>query len=318
MQRFEMVREAIAARFRETWLRADALPTFRFGWSNWCFGQESLDDSLTRLAAHNVSCVELHGNRHGPDLGYRPAEVRALLATHEITASGVCGIFSPDNDLSSPTGSVRQRAIDYIRRNLDLAHEVGAQYVLIVPGAVGRTQPSDAFEFDRSVDTLSMVADEFVAAGVQGAVEPIRSAEVSFCHTLADAVSYIDALGHPGIQHINADIYHMLSEEANPYETLVMYGERILNLHLADTHRGALGQGCLDVDLLLMALHCTGYAARGYCTAEPLGPGADPYAALFGRPGARALDALVSVTSTTFFEREQAVRELLHPSADIR
>lgn len=308
VQRFEMVRAGVADRFRERWSKVEQLPNFRFSWSNWAFGQESLDVSLRRLSAHGISYVELHGNRHGPDLGYKPLQVKNLLSDQGISASGVCGIFSVDNDLSSPTGSVRQRAVDYVRRNLELAHDVGAEYMLIVPGAVGRNKPVDPYEFDRSVETLSLVADDFIAAGVKGAIEPIRSAEVSFCHTLADAVSYIDALGHPGVQHVNADIYHMLSEEAHPYEALVAYGERILNLHLADTHRGALGQGCLDLDLVLMALHCTDFASRGYCTAEPLGSSGDPYPAMFGRPSGSALNALVSVTATTFFEREQAIR----------
>ncbi len=309
MQAFEVARENIVARFRRKWEGERNLPPLRLSWSNWSFGQEPLGVSLARLAANGIRHVELHGNRYGPDLGYDAREVRSLLADHDMKVSGVCGIFSEDNDLSSNRGHVRQRAIEYIRRNLELAHEVGAEYLLIVPGAVGRPRPIDPYEFDRSVETLRLVADEFIQSGIKGAVEPIRSAEVSFCHTLAAAEAYIEAVGHTGVRHINADIYHMVSEETNPYKALVTHGERIINLHLADTNRRALGHGVLDVDLVLMALHCTGYAQRGYCTGEPLGPGGAPYPALFGRPDPAELDALVSSTAETFRKRERAVSE---------
>ena len=49
-------------------------------WSNWGFGMEPLERSLARLAKHNVPYIELHGNRYGPDLGYRTKETRKLLA----------------------------------------------------------------------------------------------------------------------------------------------------------------------------------------------------------------------------------------------
>jgi sugar phosphate isomerase/epimerase len=307
MQAFEVSRERIAARFRREWAGGERLPPLRLSWSNWSFGQEPLHVSLARLAANGIEYIELHGNRYGADLGYDAAAVRDLLASRNMRVSGVCGIFSDDNDLSSNRGHVRQRAIDYIRRNLELGHDVGAEYMLVVPGAVGRPRPIDPYERDRSVETLRLVADDFTQAGVKGAVEPIRSAEVSFCHTLADAAAYIEAVGHPGVQHINADLYHMVSEESNPYEALVAYGDQIINLHLADTNRRALGAGILDVDLVIQALHCTHYARRGYCTGEPLGPGGDPYPALYGHPPASELDALVSDTAQTLRARELAV-----------
>lgn len=311
MQEWEAARDAIGARFRERW-RGQELPPLRFGWSAWGFGREPLERSLDRLARNGVRYVELPGDRYGPDLGARDLRrLRALLTRHDLQVSGVCGLFSPDNDLSSPAPSVRGRAIEYVRRNAELTAETGGEYLLLVAGAVGRPQPEDPYERDRSVESVRRVADELAALGVRGAVEPIRSAEVSFCHTLSDAARYIEAVGHPAVRHINADIYHMLTEEANPYAALEEHGDRIINLHLADTNRGALGGGVLDLDLVLQALHATGHTERGYCTAEPLGPGANPYAALHGTPPPEQLDALVERTARTFYAREGAVREAL-------
>lgn len=44
---------------------------------------------------------------------------------------------------------------------------------------------------------------------------------------------------------------------------------------------------------------------------EPLGPGGDPYPAMFGKPNEALLDALVDDTTTYWREREEAVRSLI-------
>ncbi|HOE66649.1 MAG TPA: sugar phosphate isomerase/epimerase [Candidatus Hydrogenedentes bacterium] len=280
-------------------------------WSNWGFGMEPLETSVKRLAQHGVQYIELHGNRYGEDLGYKPADARKTLADHGVRVGGICGMFSTDNDLSSNRGVVRQRAIDYIRRTIDQAVDFEAKYILVVPAAVGRPDPIDAMEFDRSVETLRIVADDFSQAGIRAAIEPIRSAEVSIVHTFAEAERYIEAVNSPGVQHINGDVYHMLVEESHIAETLVRHGKRLTNLHLADTNRCALGDGMLDVDTLMMALYLVGYNNDAcFCTPEPLGPGGAPYPAMYGRPDPAALDALVARTVSHWKAREACVRGL--------
>ena len=277
-------------------------------WSNWGFGIEPLAHSAARLSKHGVRFIELHGNHYGPDLGYQPKETMKILGDRGIRVAGICGMFSRDNDLSSNRAIHRQAALDYIRRELAFARAVKGGYLLVVPGAVGRPTPYDASEFHRSVETLRLVAGEFVKSGIKAAVEPIRAAEVSFCHTVADALSYIEAVQHPGVRHINGDVYHMQSGEAHIGEAILSAGERLTNLHLADSNRCALGEGSLDVDTLIRALYLIGYNRPGcFVTPEPLGPGGDPYPAMNGRPDPALLDHLVGQTARYFREREEAV-----------
>jgi D-psicose/D-tagatose/L-ribulose 3-epimerase len=281
-------------------------------WSNWGFGMEPLEVSLKRLADNGIRFIELHGNRYGEDLGYKVKETKQLLDKYGIRVGGICGMFSADNDMASNRGVVRQRAIDYIRRNVDLGYDLGAKYFLIVPAAVGRPAAIDNMEFARSVETLALVADVFANANIRGAVEPIRSAEVSIIHSFDDAECYIKQLSHPGVQHINGDIYHMLSEESHPADTITRYGNRLTNLHLADTNRCALGDGSLDVDTLIMSLYLIGYNNEWcYCTPEPLGPGGDPYPAMFGTTPPDILDKLVRDTANCWRAREAVVREIV-------
>ena len=279
-------------------------------WSNWGFGIEPLTATAKRLADSGINHIELHGNHYGADLGYRPGETTRLLADHNITVGGICGMFSRENDLSSNSGIARQQAVDYLKRTIDFAAAVQAGYILVVPGAVGRPAAYDDSEFDRSIATIHLIADRFVATGIKAAIEPIRAAEVSFCHTIADAKTYIAAVGHAGVQHINGDVYHMQSEESHIGMALLDADQHLTNLHLADSNRCALGEGALDIDTVIMALYLIGFNRPGcYVTPEPLGPGGDPYPAMNGKPDPATLDHLVQQTARYFREREAAVLE---------
>ena len=281
----------------------------KLSWSNWGFGMEQLEVSIERLKKNNIDYIELHGNRYGDDLGYKTEDVKKILSEFGIEVSGICGMFSAERELSSNSPTVRQRAIDYIRRNLELGNGLDAKYFLIVPGAVGRPDPYDDMEFKRSVQTLSIVADDLKDAGIRGAVEPIRSDEVSFCHTFEDAKEYIKALGSPGVQHINGDVYHMMHMESHIGKAIIDAEGVLTNLHMADTNRDALGGGFLDLDTIIMALYIIGYNndSKAFVSPEPLGPGGDPYRAMYGNPDPQRLDSLVKRTAEYFREREQEV-----------
>jgi len=287
----------------------DVLTTrLNLSWSNWGFGMEPLAASVARLAKAGVKYLELHGNHYGPDLGYQVDETLKILGDAGVKVAGVCGMFSPDNDLSSNRAVHRQAALDYLKRELPFTREVGGSYLLVVPGAVGRPGAYDAMEFDRSAETLRMAAPLFLKHNVRAAIEPIRSAEVSLVHTIADAKRYIAAVNHPGVTHINGDIYHMQTEESHIGMALLDAGSRLTNLHFADSNRCALGEGALDVDTIIRALYLIGYNQPGkYVTFEPLGPGGDPYPAMYGKPDPAKLDALVIQSIRYFREREEAV-----------
>lgn len=277
-------------------------------WSNWGFGIEPLVDSAKRLQKSGIRFIELHGNHYGPDLGYNVSDTKKILEDHGIQTAGICGMFSPDNDLSSNRASQRQAALDYLKREIEFTKQIGGEYILVVPGAVGRPAAYDKSEFVRSVETLRLAADLFLKSNIKAAIEPIRSAEVSFVHTVADAKKYIGEVNHPGINYINGDVYHMQSEESHIGEAIIEAGSQLTNLHMADSNRCALGEGSMDLDTILMALYLIGYNEKGrYVTPEPLGPGGDPYPAMYGIPDSALLDKLVHQTASYFREREKEI-----------
>lgn len=277
-------------------------------WSNWGFGIEPLEISATRLAKYNIHYIELHGNRYGPDLGYKTTETKKILDDHGIKVAGVCGMVSPESELSSNKPHITQRCIDYFRRNIEMCAELGGSYILFTPGAVGRPEKYDDQEMYRASEAIRILGDDFVKHSVRAGIEPVRAAEVSFCHTFAEAKQLIEMVAHPGVKHIAGDLYHMLVGEEHISATIIEYGDYLTNLHMADTTRMALGKGCLDLDLVLMALYVIGYNNdKCFCSPEPLGPGGDPYPQMYGRPDPEVLDKLVEQTASTFYEREEEI-----------
>ncbi len=279
-----------------------------FSWSNWGFGLEDFAVSCARLSKAGIRFIELHGNHYGPDLGYRAKEISAIIADSGIVCGGVCGMFSADNDLSSNRHIQRQAAIDYIRREAEFTAAMGGRYMLECPAAVGRPGKYDDSEIDRSIDALSRAADVFVQTGVRAAIEPIRAAETSLVHTISEAKDYIRRLNHPGVQHINGDVYHMLVGESHIGQAIWDAGAMLTNLHMADTNRCALGNGSLDIDTIIRALYLIGYNNDScFVTPEPLGPGGDPYPAQNAKTDPAILDKLVFDSVRYFREREDAL-----------
>lgn len=313
-QRFEEINHTIKHAFLE--LKSNSpeklQKRLKFSWSNWGFGLESFETSCARLEKAGIQYIELHGNHYGPDLGYNPEVVKKIMDAHGISVGGVCGMFSADNDLASNRHIKRQAAIDYIKREAEFTACVGGKYMLVCPAAVGRPGKYDDSEIERSVDSLSRVADVFITYGIRAAVEPIRAAETSIVHTFQEAKEYIAKLNHPGVQHINGDVYHMLVGESHIAQAIWQAGSMLTNLHMADTNRCALGDGSLDIDTIIMALYLIGYNNDDSCfvTPEPLGPGGDPYPAQNAKTPPEILDKLVFDSVSYFRQREEEVLAL--------
>ena len=276
------------------------------------FGVEPFEESIKRLVANGIRFVELKGDHFTADSGLGVDHIKEVLEQHGVSVSGACGMYTGDNDLSSNNAYVRQRALDYIRAEIEIVAALGGHYLIVVPSAVGRPVPVDSVEFQRSTETVRRCADEFAAAGIAAAVEPIRAAEVSLVHSVNEALRYIERVSHSGIAHINGDIYHMWVEEDHIGEAVIACGDRLVNLHLADSNRGALGSGMMDVDTVIMAAYLVGMNQPGrFLTPEPLGAIRDPYVRGTQPCNAAEMDALVQETVSYFRAREKAVRELI-------
>jgi D-psicose/D-tagatose/L-ribulose 3-epimerase len=164
---------------------------------------------------------------------------------------------------------------------------------------------------ERSAEALRECARDFNGSGVAAGIEPIRSAEVSLVNSVDDALAYIARVGESSISCVNADTYHMSLEEAHIGEAIIKLGNRLVNLHLADTNRDGLGRGMLDLDTVIMASYLVGMNREGrFLTPEPLGPFPDPYVLSTMPCDTEVMDKLVADTVQYFRERETFIRSL--------
>jgi sugar phosphate isomerase/epimerase len=280
-------------------------------WSSWIFGIEKFNDTVSRLKKAGLDYLELKGDSHTEDSAGDLVEIKKILKNHDMKISGSVGIFSPENDLSSNSVYSRQNAIDYINRELKRLKELNAAYMIIVPAAVGRPDPLDSSELWRSTESLRSCIETLKKTGVKAAIEPIRSAEVSMVHSIDDAIEYINLVDSEFVQHINGDIYHMLLEEEHIGEAILQAGDRLVNLHLADSNRDGLGRGMIDLDTVIMASYLNGMNQEGrFLTPEPLGPYPVPYDLMNAPCDVEVMDKLVFETIDYFREREEIVRAL--------
>jgi len=310
MQNYEIKSLAIQKKFEAYKSQnPDKLKTrLKRSWSTWMFGREPLELSAKRLHDNGLSWIELKADRQTPDSGVSLQCVRRILDRYELKVSGACGLFSPENDLASNNAFTIQRAKDYIKRELEFLYEVGATYFIIVPSAVGRTEPIDAWDMERSVETLRSLAGYFDAAGVKAAIEPIRSAEVSLIHSIDEVKDYIKRVNHPAIACINADTYHMLTEEEHIGQSILNCASALINLHVADSNRSAPGSGMIDFVTVIRALYLMGYNNRqAFVTCEPLGPVLNPYARVNAFYNAETMDELVRRSMETLCRIEDTL-----------
>ncbi|OAA29491.1 sugar phosphate isomerase [Kosmotoga arenicorallina S304] len=275
-------------------------------WSIWMFGIEPFENSLKRLKRNGLNFVEIKG-----DTSISIDEIKNALKEYDMRVSGACGLFPPSRDLSSTNQEIRENAIEYLKNLTKYVSEVGGRYIIVVPSAVGRNSAIDSEEFSRSVQTLKRCSEYFDKNDVVGAIEPIRSAEVSLIHTVDDALEYINAVNESSFSYINGDIYHMLNEEKHIGEAILKCGERLINLHIADSNRDAPGKGMIDIDTVIMAAYIIGMNEPGrFLTFEPLGPYPDPYVLSSQKCMVDIMDNLVKESVAYFKERENIVRAL--------
>ena len=307
-QNFEIKNDRIREQF-------DALPAERrerrlnLAWSNWGFGVEPLEASAARLARAGMEFIELHGNHYGPDLGYDPDGTLRLLGDHGLRVAGICGMFSADNDLASNRPIHQQAAVDYIKREVPFAQAVGAGYMLVVPGAVGRPHAL------RRHGVPPLGADP--QAG-RRPVRPARRPRRRRAHPLRRGQPRPHYRRRPGVPRrrrpppacstSTATSTTCSPRRATSARRSSPPANRLTNLHMADSNRCAQGLGSLDIDTIIRALYVIGYNTDGrYVTFEPLGPGGDPYPAMYGNPDPEALEGLVQQSVRYWREREEAV-----------
>jgi len=245
----------------------------KYGVCTWVFGDQSLPQTAAHLAAMGYDGVELQGDVQR----FKAADVRAMLSQYGL---GVLSL-TPDNvDLAHPDARVRQQAVDYYLRLLDLAADLGRPTVCC-HGAVGRIRALTTWaeEWQVFVEAVRIVAERAQQRGLRLAMEVLNRYEAHLLNTATEAVRFVHEVDQDNVG-ILLDAYHMNIEEADLRSAIWKARERLFLFHVADSNRQALGRGHTDWPGVLHALRDIGY--DGALIVECTAAGPDPFTPVKG------------------------------------
>ena len=171
--------------------------------------------------------------------------------------------------LTSEDMEVQERAIDRIKKHIDLAARLGASVIIgLIRGNPSRPRMGEALSLLRK--NLGICAGYAEESNVLILLEPVNRYESSLLNRLSEGKAFIESLEKSdyGVVRLLADTFHMNIEERDIPEAIEEVFPLIGHVHVADSNRLAPGQGHTDFDSIFKKLKELGY--KRYISAEIL------------------------------------------------
>ncbi len=233
-----------------------------------------LDDVVRLASAHGYHGVELRAHPKEPvHPGLGPAERAEAAARFQDTGvevlavAGYAKVAAPGSDAP---------VVEEVRRLIDLAHDLGAGYVRVFPGAGDSQKPEDADAV--AARRLGTAAEHAADRGVRILLETHDSHR-----TGADAIRVLGLVGHRQVGSL-WDVMHTWLGGEQPNESYAALAPYLGYVQVkdiasaADTTPLPLGAGVLPLAECVEVLSrhgwdgwlCWEYEKRWYETAAPL------------------------------------------------
>ena len=246
---------------------------YRCSVTQWIVGSEPAEKTLKRLGELGYDGVEFSAE---PDQDLDV--LRRGMAENGLSCTSLCGMFPAARDLASSSEEIRGSAKKYLRDSIDMAVAVGAPLLIVVPSAVGKTEPDQTFgeAWDHARNSIREVADYAGEKGVTLALEAVNRYETFLATNLMLLKRLMEEVAHPSVKMM-ADLFHMSIEERSLEASLRMVAPDLVHVHVADNTREPAGFGRTDFLSAFRTLHQVGY--KGAVAMEFLPPVANPYLA---------------------------------------
>jgi D-psicose/D-tagatose/L-ribulose 3-epimerase len=174
---------------------------------------------------------------------------------------GPGGLWPLDCDLASDAAVDRARGLEWHKRQVDLAADLGAWAyagcLYAHPGIVKRRRPP-ADELPRAAEGLHALADFAAARGVTLVLEPMSRFRTHLINTPAQLVRLIALADHPGIM-ATFDTYHAVTEVRDYAAGLRALAPRLALLHACENDRGIPGGGLVPWETVFRTLGEVGF-----------------------------------------------------------
>ena len=204
------------------------------------------------------------------------SELKDLVNKYQINISAIATGGAAVRDgliFSSPEKSIRQAAVQRIKKHIDFASHFKAVVVigLIKGWVIGNYSQSE----DYITECLKECNEYSIEKGVNIALEPINRFQEDFFHSILDCKAYLDKIQLSNVKMM-IDSFHMNIEDSNMWGNMRQARDYIIHVHYSDSNRLAPGMGHFDFAKMTEVLKEINYS--GYISAEIL-PIPDSYTA---------------------------------------
>ena len=245
--------------------------TMRLGYNTNGFGSHRLEDALEVIAGLGYRSVAITLDAAALDPGDPATPKRATglgrwLADRDllpVVETGARFLLDPWRKhwptLLSSEPPERARRLEFLKRAIDIAAELGAPVVSLWSGTADGAEASKALD-DRLAEGLRELADHAAGAAVTIGFEPEPGMHVEDMAGYRRIAALVD---HPRLR-LTLDVGHAHITEDDAAETIRRFAGEIVNVHLEgmrrDRHDHLLpGEGDLDLAAVVSALRETDY-----------------------------------------------------------
>lgn len=184
---------------------------------------------------------------------------RDILAANPIAVSASMG-QSADTDPNSEDPAKVRAAERKLLAAVDVLEALGSTYFV---GALYTelrkfTEPATRAARANAVGVMQTVADRAAEAGITLGLEVVNRYETNLFNTGRGALAFLDEVDRPNVG-VHLDTYHMNIEESDMAQPVLDCADRLVYVHVGESHRGYLGSGTVDFDGVFKALVRVGY-----------------------------------------------------------
>ena len=234
-----------------------------------------LPDALRDLAEHGITRFELTPMPpHLNVAGFGAYERRALHRL--IDGLGMqCHSVNPgfvDINLISTNPAFRELSLRQIELGLEIAHDLGARFHVIVAGRRHALSPAPVDD----VREVLLEGIEHLLAAADGVTLVLENSPYGYMGTADELCDVVDEVGDPGLR-VCYDVANALAQE-DPVDGLRRVGSRLALAHISDAWRDrwahtSVGRGDVDFAAFAAGLQEIGYSE---VTVYELVDGEDP------------------------------------------